>query len=237
MKALEIIGLQVGLPRTLGRADAADPMDREWTTGFFKVPVDGELAVGTLGIAGDGQADQVHHGGPDKAINVYPVEHHAEWIAELGISPGPGDFGENLSTRGLREEDVSIGDIFQAGDLLVQISQPRQPCWKLARRWRIKDLAARMERNGRTGWYFRVLEAGSIHAGATLMLVDRPAPEWTIARANEVMHRRKDDAALALELAACPGLSVSWQETLTRRAMGGSVDRNARLLGPGHDGR
>ena len=107
------------MPRNIGRANAADPMDREWTTGFFKEPVDGILAAGALGIAGDGQADLVHHGGPDKAINVYPVEHHADWFAELGISPGPGDFGENLSTRGLRENDVCIGDIFRAGALMV----------------------------------------------------------------------------------------------------------------------
>ncbi len=233
MIALEIIQLQVGLPRTLGRADAADPLDREWTTGYFKEPVDGRLAVGTLGIAGDGQGDTVHNGGPDKAINVYPVEHHAAWSAELGFEIGLGDFGENLSTRGMHEEDVCIGDIFQTGDLRVQVTQPRQPCWKLSRRWRIKDLAAQMQRNGRTGWYFRVLEPGMISAGNTLELVDRPAPDWTIARANEVMHRRKDDAALALELAACPGLSASWQKTMKQRAVGQLIDTGERLGEPG----
>ncbi len=233
MIALEIVQLQVGLPRTLGRADAADPLDREWTTGYFKAPVAGGLAVGVLGIAGDGQGDTVHHGGPDKAINVYPVEHHAAWAAELGIAPGPGDFGENLSTRGLCEEDVCIGDIFQIGDLRLQVTQPRQPCWKLSRRWRIKDMAARMERNGRTGWYFRVLEPGMIAAGNALVLIERPAPAWTIARANAIMHRRKDDAALALELAACPGLSTSWQKSLKLRAAGKVIDTGERLGGPG----
>lgn len=232
MIALEIIGLQVGLPRKHGRADAAEPMDREWTTGFFKQPVDGELAVHALGIVGDGQADLLHHGGPDKAINSYPVEHHAPWLEELGIALGPGGFGENLSTRGLCEDEVCIGDIFQAGDLQLQITQPRQPCWKLSRRWRIKDLAARMERNGRTGWYFRVLNEGTIAAGNLLELVERIAPEWTIARANEVMHRCKKDASLTKELAACPGLSRSWQESLQRRAAGRPLDSTERLQGP-----
>lgn len=232
MKTLEIIQLQVGMPRTLGDVDAADPMDREWTTGYFKEPVDGELLAGHHGIVGDGQGDIVHHGGPDKAINAYPVEHHAAWSAELGITLGLGDFGENISTRGLCEDDVCIGDVFQCGDLRVQISQPRQPCWKLSRRWRIKDLAAQMERSGRTGWYFRVLESGMIRAGTALVLVERPASMWTIARANEVMQRRKDDVELALELAACQGLSASWQKSLKSLATGKVVDTYERLRGP-----
>ena len=231
-KTLEIVRLQVGMPRTLGQANATEPMDREWTTGYFKQAVKGELAVGALGITGDGQADLVHHGGPDKAIHVYPMEHHAAWVAELGITPGPGDFGENLSTCGLCEEDVCIGDIFQTGELVLQVSQPRQPCWKLSRRWRIEDMAVRMERNGRTGWYFRVLEPGMIRAGITLELIERQLPQWTLARVNEVMHRCVDDLALALELAACPELSASWQESLHRRAAGQIIDTAPRLLGP-----
>lgn len=232
MSRLKIIGLQTGMPRTLGTADAADQMDREWTTGFFKESVADVRRVTRLGIEGDGQADLVHHGGPDKAINVYPAGHYASWAEELGLTLPAGAFGENFTTTGLTEVDLCVGDVFSAGDLIVQVSQPRQPCWKLSRRWRIKDLAARVERTGRTGWYFRVLAEGGIRAGEVLGLVERIAPEWSIAAANEVMHHRQQDAAGALALAACPGLSASWKTSLLRRATGGELNTKARLNGP-----
>lgn len=232
MNQLKIIGLQTGLPRTLGTAGAAEPMDREWTTGFFKQAVAGVRQVTRLGIEGDGQADLVHHGGPDKAINVYPAGHYASWAEELGLTLHAGAFGENFTTTGLTEVDVCVGDVFRVGDLIVQVSQPRQPCWKLSRRWRIKDFAALVERTGRTGWYFRVVSAGMIKAGAVLELIERPAPNWSVAAANEVMHHHKDDVSAALELASCAGLSQSWVGSLTRRAAGGKMNANGRLTGP-----
>lgn len=232
MSTLTIIGLQTGMPRTLGTPGAVDPMDREWTTGFFKEAVAGVRQVTALGIEGDGQADIVNHGGPDKAINVYPSGHYAMWVEELGLTLPSGAFGENFTTTGMTEDGVCVGDEFQCGDLRLQVSQPRQPCWKLARRWRVKDLAAQVERTGRTGWYFRVLSGGAVQAGMVLHLVGRIAPEWTISAANEVMHHRKQDAAAALALASCPGLSASWQASLTRRALGEAADTSARLDPP-----
>src|SRR5690606_6199783 len=112
---------------------------------------------------------------------------------------------------------VCIGDTYEVGGAVVQVSQPRQPCWKLARRWRIRDLAARVQETGRTGWYLRVLREGEVTAGDSLRLIDRPYAEWTIARANEIMHERRDDRDAAGALAACPLLSASWRETLRRR--------------------
>ena len=217
------------MPRTLGLAGAAEPMDREWTTGFFKEPVLGVRQVTPHGIEGDGQADLINHGGLDKAINVYPSEHYAMWSDELSLPLGAGAFGENFSTLGMTEREVCVGDVFECEELRLQVSQPRQPCWKLARRWRIKDLALRVERTGRTGWYFRVLSGGTVQAGMTLTLVDRPSPQWTIATANDIMHHRKADVAAALELAACTGLSTSWQQSLKRRAAGNTGDVSARL--------
>lgn len=232
LKTLKIVRLQVGLPRTLGEADALNPMDGEWTTSQYKERVDSELFAGKNGIAGDGQADLIHHGGPDKAINVYPSEHYATFSAELGIALTSGDFGENLSTQGLCESDVCIGDIFRLGALKLQITQARQPCWKVSRRWRIMDLASRMEKTDRTGWYFRVLEEGVIRAGAMLQLVDRLAPEWTVDRANQIIGCGSENAELALDLAACPGLSASWKNHLVRRAEGHFPDPDLRLMGP-----
>jgi MOSC domain-containing protein YiiM len=148
-----------------------------------------------------------------------------------GLDLPYGAFGENFTVRGVTEADVCIGDVFAVGGVLVQVSQPRQPCWKLARRWRVKDLAARVQATGRTGWYFRVLEEGEVTPGLRLVLRERPWPQWTVARANEIMHERRDDRAAAL--AACPSLSANWRETLHTRAMRGvNPDPARRLVGP-----
>ncbi|HEX7570607.1 MAG TPA: MOSC domain-containing protein, partial [Verrucomicrobiae bacterium] len=193
--------------------------------------------AGTTNLAGDGQGDLRVHGGADKAINLYPFEHYAYWLNELEIQKlSKGAFGENLTTTGAVEADVCIGDIFEIGGATrgsVQISQPRQPCWKLSRRWNIKDLAARVERTGWTGWYFRVLREGSIDPGGELRLVARSHPEWTVSLANEVMHRRKEDFEVARRLAECPALSQSWKNSLSRRAQTTTnADTSPRLRDP-----
>lgn len=214
---MKLLSIQVGQPQTLGHADAADPMERAWTSGFYKATVQGPIAASSTGLAGDGQADLKNHGGPDKAINAYPADHFDYWQTAIGLNRSPGGFGENFTTQGAVEIDVSIGDTFRVGHLVVQISQPRQPCWKLARRWRIKELAALVEQTGRTGWYFRVLEVGKVEAPAEFVLLHRPHPEWTIAKANAVMHHRKTDWAAAQALAECAALSQSWKTALLSR--------------------
>lgn len=118
-----------------------------------------------------------------------------------------------------------------AGSCACKSPNPASPAGSLARRWRIKDLAARVERTGRTGWYFRMLNGGPVQAGVVLTLVKRPAPQWSIATANEIMHHRKEDAEAALALAGCLCLSASWQRSLTHRAFGEAVDTSARLTG------
>lgn len=231
---MKLLSIQVGLPRTLGQPDATDSMERVWTTGFFKEPVVGAVWLGKTNLAGDGQADLKNHGGLDKAVNAYPVEHYPYWASELGIAELPSAaFGENFTTSGLLEPTICIGDVLEIGQALIQVSQPRQPCWKLARRWRIRDLARQMQQSGRTGWYFRVLREGEVTANLPFTLVERPYPEWTIAMANDIMHRRITDLDAAGQLAACPALSTSWQATLSRRAATGKVtDPTARLDGP-----
>jgi MOSC domain-containing protein YiiM len=230
--APRILSLHVGLPVALGTEGAADPMDRPWTTGFLKHPVDGPLWLGVTNLAGDGQADRRHHGGPDKAVCVYPAAHYPFWRAALGLPLPFGAFGENVALAAMDERGVSIGDVFAVGGARVQVTQPRQPCWKLARRWRVRDLAARVQETGFTGWYFRVLEEGEVRAGLPLVRLDRPYAAWTVARANEVMHRRRDDRDAAAALAACPALSESWRHTLTvRAATGASPDPSPRLTG------
>jgi MOSC domain-containing protein YiiM len=231
---MKLLSVQVGMPQTIGTVDATDLMDREWTSGIFKSPTSGPVKVTLTGLTGDGQADLMHHGGPDKAINAYPSEYFAIWQKELGLNCPPGGFGENFTTAGALEGDVCIGDVFRIGRIRVQITQPRQPCWKLARRWRIKELAARVEQTGRTGWYFRVLEQGWVTAPDEIALIDRPYPQWTVAEANAIMHHRKTDWAAAAELASCAALSASWQSGLRQRAATrSSVSPVARLTGNG----
>ncbi len=228
-----VLSIHVGGPRELGTDGAADPMERRWTSGIFKDPVHGPVWLGRTNLRGDAQADLQHHGGPDKAVCVYPAVHYPFWHIELGGAELPfGAFGENFTVAGLTEPDVCIGDQFEVGGARVQLSQPRQPCWKLARRWRVKELAARVQETGYTGWYFRVLREGWVEAGTPLVLVERAHPEWTVERGNQVMHHARHDRAAARALAACPMLSASWQETLALRARTGeSPDPARRTVG------
>jgi len=129
-----------------------------------------------------------------------------------------GAFGENLTIAGLSEKLVCIGDIFRIGEVIFEVSQPRQPCWKLARRWRMHELTGLVVRNGRSGWYLRVVEQGWIETQLPVTLIERPNPAWSIARANEIMYRHRTDLYLTLELANVPRLADSWVEELRVRA-------------------
>jgi MOSC domain-containing protein YiiM len=213
-----IQSINVGRPNTYTDDRAADGNDRRWTTAFFKTPVAGPVHVGPLGLAGDEQADRENHGGPDKAVLAYSADHYLFWRTRLGIPDMPlGGFGENLSLAGLDESTVCIGDTWRAGGVVLQVTQPRQPCWKMSRRWQIADLARQVIAGGKSGWYLRVLEAGEFSTGIEIELETRPHPTWTVARASEVMHHRKDDLAQAAELASLPELSAAWQLALASR--------------------
>ena len=206
-----ILSIQVGKPQQLGQEEAVDSHDRPWVTAFFKQPVDGPVWVSRLNIRGDRQADLSNHGGLDKAVLAYSAEHYAAWRVELDIPELVGGaFGENLTIGGLTEGDVAIGDTWRAGDVLFQVSQPRQPCWKLARRWRMGDLPKRVIQSGRSGWYLRVLEEGTITPGDALELVDRPHAEWTLTRANRAFYS-KDAAEERAALTRLAELSAAWQ--------------------------
>jgi len=213
-----IVSIQVGRPQAYEYGDAADGRSRSWKTAFFKSPVTGSVRVGRLGLVGDEQADRENHGGVDKAVLAYSADHYAAWRAHLNLPNMPlGGFGENLSLAGIDESSVCIGDCWQAGDVLFEVTQPRQPCWKMSRRWQIPDLAAQVIANGQSGWYLRVLSGGEIAADTPLSVVARPHADWTVARAGRVMHHEKQNLAAAAELAALPELSATWKQTLQER--------------------
>lgn len=214
-----LVSVQIGQPTNYGSDAAPDPHDQPWTTAFYKKPIEGEVFVSSTNIDGDCQADTKHHGGVHKAVLAYSADHYLEWREALHLPDMPhGAFGENLTIRGLSEESVCIGDAFRIGSVTVEVSQPRQPCWKLARRWRIHELVAITVRNGRTGWYFRVLEEGLIQPALPVELLDRPNPNWSVARANQIMHFRRADIAALLELSEVPKLSPAWVKELREQA-------------------
>src|SRR5579864_105545 len=201
-----VVSLQVGRVAPLGAEGSP--------SGFVKRPVAGPVMAERLGLAGDEQADRRVHGGAEKAIYWYPVGHYVHWCALLphhAATLVAGAFGENLTIEEFDEDDVAIGDIFRVGRATLQITEPRQPCLKLALRFDDPRLVKAMIRTGMTGWYTRVLEAGQIEAGAAIDLLDRPNPEWSIPRFNRFINNHGGTAEELAELAKLRGLPRAWQ--------------------------
>lgn len=204
-------------------------------SGIDKHERSGCVQIGEPGLAGDEQGDPRFHGGPDKAVHHYAFEHYAQWQQDLGRLPllqAPGAFGENISTRGLDEGNVCIGDRFALGSALLEVSQGRQPCWKLNDRFDVPDMARRVQNTGRTGWYYRVLQAGAATAGDLLELQTRPYPDWTLRRLNALLFERVLDAA-ALEPVLLLPLVPSWLKLVEHRLQQCEIeDWSRRIDGP-----
>ena len=198
-----------------GSAQALEVGGREIQTGIFKQSVTTALELGVLGFASDVQINRKYHGGPDKAVCAYASEHSAFWSEVLGRELPAGSFGENLTLSGLLEAEVHIGDVFRVGTARVQISQPRQPCATLAARFGIKDFVKRVVDSGMTGWYFRVLEPGTVRAGDPLEMLSRG--EISVQTANLVMHYKKTPREEIENLLAQSALSQAWRDQLENR--------------------
>lgn len=204
-------------------------------SGIDKHVQSGRIHIGELGLFGDEQGDTRVHGGPDKAVHHYAFEHYARWQEDLGALPllqAPGAFGENISTRGLGEDNVCIGDQFTLGGALLEVSQGRQPCWKLNDRFDVPDMARRVQATGRTGWYYRVLQAGTATAGEVLELKSRPHPDWTLHRLNALLFQRELDRSILESVLQLP-LVPSWRKLVERRLQQCEVeDWSRRIDGP-----
>jgi MOSC domain-containing protein YiiM len=213
-----IVSIQVGRPQTLTYHRPTDGKSSTWTTAFFKSPVAGSVHAAPLGLAGDEQADRRNHGGLDKAILAYSANHYPAWRTALGLPDLPnGGFGENLTIDDLDETSVCIGDRFQAGPVTLEVSQPRQPCWKMGRRWQLPDLPKQVIQNGKSGWYLRVLTEGDLTAGDSIELISRPHASWTVARANHLLYHEPDNVPGMEDLANLPELSRAWREELLQK--------------------
>ena len=213
------IALLTGRACTLAGSDAL--------SGIAKTPATLPIALGTEGLAGDEQADRRVHGGAEKAVHHYPLDHYPIWMSELGnleALRAPGGFGENISASGLTEKTVAVGDIFRLGTALLQVSQGRQPCWKLNHRFGVKDMARQVQTTGRTGWYYRVLEPGIVNAGDGLELVDRLQPSWTLHRLWHALYVDRMNRDELGAMAALDVLAEGWRKYAVRRLESGRVE-------------
>jgi MOSC domain-containing protein YiiM len=184
-------------------------------SGIYKDAVDERLPLSADGFPGDEQADLTVHGGPDKAVCCYPSEHFGHWRQTIHPDIDDGAFGENLTLAGLTEHDAHIGDTYTLGDdgAVVQVSQPRGPCYKVGVRWSSKTLVRLMGEELRAGFYFRVLASGTVGTGDTLTLADRVS-DVTVAEVLRVTYRDRHDADALRHVHAVPELAEQWRAAL-----------------------
>lgn len=197
-----------------------------------KCQVDGELMLSAAGLEGDSQAERKIHGGVDRALCHYPREHYAQWRRELSEQ---ADFfsapclGENLSSEGMTEHNVYIGDIYRWGAALIQVTQPRSPCYKLNVHSGVSDLSKRMQDSGRVGWLYRVIASGPVSADAPLVLASRLSDISVYDAAAIAWHLPFDDDEYHRLLSAA-GLAVSWTKKIQQRRISGKIERFERRL-------
>ncbi|WP_018924935.1 MOSC domain-containing protein [Salsuginibacillus kocurii] len=208
MTRATIQSLRVGKPQTIGK--------NVWTA-IIKEPVHtGSCFLHETHLSGDEQADTINHGGHDKAVCAYPYEHYAYWNDRLETSLPLGGFGENITTQHLLEKDVRIGDTFRWGKAIVQVSQPRKPCYKLAERHGIKKLPLYVEETGYSGYYFRVLAAGEVQASDALELIERRS-DVSVADVNEVTFYDAANKERVVALLALPELAGAWKDVVRKK--------------------
>ncbi len=210
-------------PMTLKSVNVSMPKDivhngKVVTTGIFKEPAEGRVMLRRLNLDGDGQADLWGHGGAVRAVYVYSFENYAYWARELGRDNFTiGQFGENFTVEGMLEDDIQIGDVFRIGSALVEVSQPRVPCYKLAIKMGIEGFQNQFLASGRMGFYFRVLEEGEVGAGDTIELVKRDPRAMTVREVNELLYFDKENLKGTAKALDIPALSHGWKGSFEER--------------------
>jgi len=188
-------------------------------TAIFKEPVQGPVMIGKLNLAGDRQADLTVHGGEEKAVYAYPAEHYAYWRQELPDVPFPwGIFGENLTTKGVREDSLCIGDRLRIGSAVLMVTQPRMPCYKLALRFDDDDMIKRFLMSRRSGFYFSVIEPGEVNAGQGIEIVGRDPHRVTVADICSLYLGITHNSALLERAVDTDALPLNWKTELLKRA-------------------
>lgn len=187
---------------------------KEIYTAFHKSPVKENIFLGKLNFEGDLQADLKHHGGPDKAVCVYPLDHYSYWEDVYGRNFSLGAFGENITVEHLTEIEVSIGDIYSIGEAVVQVVQPRQPCYKIAASHGLRDIPDKIVKTGFSGYYLRVLEEGTVSANDSFILKEKGSV--TVADVNRLLYHEKNDQQLLQLVLDEPALAEGLRKSLTK---------------------
>jgi MOSC domain-containing protein YiiM len=208
---MKIVSLNVGRPRLI--ADNGNPV----STGIFKEPVTGRIALRALNLDGDRQADLSVHGGPYKAVYAYPSEHYDYWKHELpGMELPWGMFGENFTTSGL-DEAVNVGDKFRVGSAIIRATQPRMPCYKLALKFGRPDILRRFLASGLTGLYFSVVQEGEVAAGDEIELIEQSSGDVKISDVTRLYVSDKENLNLLRRAIAEEALPESWRDYFRAR--------------------
>ena len=202
----KILSVNVSLPKEI------DFEGQKVRTGIFKEPVEGRVMLRTLNLDGDKQADLTVHGGPDKAVYAYPIEHYEYWRRMFtNIEMSTGMFGENLTVDGLKESEVSIGDVFQIGSSKVIATQPRMPCYKLGVKFGRMDILKMFLASGRSGIYFKVLEEGEVGAGDTIEQIRKDPNGITISDVVRLYASDKEDIKMMRRAVKVEPLPEGWK--------------------------
>ena len=210
---MKVVSVNVGLPREI--ATKMGPV----STGIFKDPVSGEIAVRRLNLDGDAQADLKAHGGVDKAVYGYPIEHYNYWRSEFPDKAMPfGMFGENLTTEGLFEDELSIGDRLRVGTAVLVVTQPRLPCYKLALKFQRDDMIKRFLASGTSGFYFSVEREGTVSAGSPIEILSRDDHKVRVPDITRLYVSHEPDDELLQRAVSVPALPKSWKDYLVERA-------------------
>jgi MOSC domain-containing protein YiiM len=208
----KLISVNVGLPRVV--MSNGDPV----STGIFKEPVTGRVMLKTLNLNGDGQADLSVHGGPSKAVYAYPSEHYGYWKQEFPEMQLPwGMFGENFTTTGLFESELTIGDKFQVGSAVIMVTEPRLPCYKLGIKFGRTDIVKRFLASERTGFYFAVLQEGEVGAGDIVEPIEKARNSVTVSDITRLYTREKGNVALLRRAMKTVALPDSWKNYFQHR--------------------
>ena len=210
---MKVISVNVGLPReTVWKNTTV-------RTGIFKDPISGPVAIGKLNLAGDSQADLTVHGGEDKAVYGYPAEHYQYWQRELpDVAFSPGNFGENLTTEGLLENTLCIGDTLRVGAAILTVTQPRMPCYKLNLRFGRDDMIKRFLMSGRSGFYFSVAGVGEVSAGSEVDILSRDPNRVTVIDIVRLYLGETPGSDLLQRAMSVPALPASWKTHLLQRS-------------------
>ncbi len=209
---MQLLAINVATPRDIQVGS------RVFSTAIFKTSVSGPVTVGPLGVAGDVQVDRENHGGEFMAVYTYPFEHYAHWADRLGRNDFSfGQFGENLTIEGFTEDTVYIGDIFRIGSVLLEVTQPRVPCFKLGHKMGRPEFIAEFAASGRVGFYQRVLADGEISAGDPIERVFTDPRRVTVRELMELRQFRRGGPDVLDRVLAVPALTPAWREELLAR--------------------